>query len=381
MDLIDFSRQIEDHRDNRNISHSVETIVFITLCAVICGAESWNEIEQFGRSKEAYFMKRLSDFNGIPSHDTFNRFFSAIDVGYFERRFRCWVRDLYKEYKGVVAIDGKTMRGSSERTSGGNGVKTKLHIVSAFAASNGISLGQVKVDDKSNEITAIPELIEALDLTECIVTIDAMGCQKAIAEKIIEADADYILAVKGNHAKLHKELINHFDYADATLKKGRTLPKTRWAFHTTEKKAHGNIEIRRCIAYSNGAMDITMCKNWKGAQTVARIEAERINCLTGEVTIEKRYYITSLEINPELIASSVRTHWSIENNLHWQLDVSFSEDKSSKTKNAAINFSLINKMALAILKKDKKKASIVAKRKIAGWNELYLDKLLQIEKR
>ena len=379
MTILNFSEQISDHRMERNRIHSVTTIVFISICAVLSGAESWNEIEQFGRCKIEYFRKRLPDFTDIPSHDTFNRFFSLIDTNYFERHFRHWVNQLCGKYKGVVAIDGKTMTGSSRMSSTGNSVNNKLHIISAFAVANGISLGQLKVNDKSNEITVIPKLLDALDIAECIITIDAMGCQKKIAKKIIKGKADYILAVKENQKTLYKDLVTHFEQADENLLRERNFPATRWAFYTTEEKAHSCREVRRCIVYYNGCLD-KVYKEWDGINTIVRIESERINEKTGKVSIEKRYFISSLPLNAKLIADAVRKHWSVENNLHWQLDVSFREDDSRKRNNAAINFSLICKMALALLKHDNKNASIAAKRKIAGWDEEYLDGLLQVEK-
>lgn len=374
MDIISFSKHIFDHRMDRNKAHSVETIVYVAIAAVICGAESWNEIEMFGRSKEDFFRIRIPSFNGIPSHDTFNRFFCSINIAYFERQFRYWVRQVCGKYKGVVAIDGKTIRGASKRSESG----FNLHIVSAFAAANGISLGQVKVDDKSNEITAIPELIEALDLKECIITIDAMGCQKDIAAKIIDGEADYVLCVKGNQENLHKDLIEQFAGGDELLAKGRNLPHTRWASYRTEEKAHGMQEIRECTVYNNGVLD-KVYKEWKGLQSIARIVSTRIDPNTKKVITEKRYYISSLGLDAKLIADSVRTHWSVENNLHWQLDVSFNEDKGRKRDNGAQNYSVMCKMALALLKQDDKKASIVAKRKCAGWDDKYLDKLLAIQ--
>lgn len=371
MDIISFSKHIVDHRMDRNKVHSVESIVYIAIAAVICGAESWNEIEMFGRSKQEYFRSRIPSFNGVPSHDTFNRFFSSIDIDYFERQFRYWVRQVCGKYKGVVAIDGKTIRGASKRSKSG----FNLHIVSAFAAANGISLGQVKVDDKSNEIPAIPELIEALDLKQCIITIDAMGCQKEIATKIIEGQADYILCVKGNQETMHNQLIEQFTQGDELLAKGRDLPLNRWSFYRTEEKAHGMLEVRECTVYSNGMLD-KIYEKWTGLRSIARIVSIRTDPKTKKVTVEKRYYISSLGLDAKLIADSVRTHWSIENNLHWQLDVSFNEDKGRKNDNGAQNFSLMCKMAMAILKQDDKKASMVAKRKSAGWDERYLDKLL-----
>ena len=375
MDLISFSKHIVDQRIDRNKIHSVETIVYISMAAVLCGAESWNEIELFGKSKEAYFRSRIESFNGVPSHDTFNRFFSSIDIDYFERQFRYWVRELCGKIEGVVPVDGKTIRGASQRDPNG----FKLHMVSAFSAVNGISLGQIKTEDKSNEITAIPALIEALDLEDCIITIDAMGCQKEIAQTIIKGKADYVLCVKDNHKNLHKDLIQQFSQGDELLAKGKVLPESRWDFYATEEKAHNHQEVRRCWVYCNGLLD-KVYKGWAGLQTIVRIETIRTNCKTGEVVTEKRYYISSLKLDAKMIAEAIRTHWCIENNLHWQLDVSFNEDKGRKVNNAAQNYSLMCKMALALLKQDNKKASIAAKRKCAGWDDAYLDKLMTVDK-
>lgn len=325
----------------------------------------------FGRSKEEYFRSRIPSFNGVPSHDTFNRFFCNIDIDSFERQFRHWVSQICEKNKGVVAIDGKTIRGASKRGKSG----FNLHIVSAFSAANGISIGQLKVNDKSNEIPVFPELIEALYLKECIITIDAMGCQKGIAQTIIKAEADYILCVKDNHKHLHNDLTQHFSHGDALLLKGRSLPQNRWASYRTEEKAHGMLEVRECTVYYNGGLGMAY-KEWEGLQSIARIISTRTDPKAKHATTEKRYYISSLGLDAKLIAESVRSHWNVENNLHWQLDVSFNEDKGRKNGNGALNDSLICKMTLAILKHDDRKASIAAKRKSAGWDDNFLDKLL-----
>lgn len=382
MDIISFSKHIRDHRIDRRKEHSVETIVYIAMAAVICGAESWGEIEQFGVCKKDFFARQIPSFNGIPSHDTFNRFFSSIDPAYFEREFRFWVRELCGKYKGVVAIDGKTIRGASrendkESLESGKKSRFKLHMVSAWAADNGISLGQVRVNEKSNEITAIPELIEALDLQNCIITIDAMGCQKAIAQTIIDEKADYILCVKKNQKNLFKTIEEQFDRADQI---DVTTPyyAKRYSVYSSSEKGHGRQEERQCIAYNNGLIGNAF-PEWKGIQTIARITSRRKENGKSEFSTEVRYYISSLPLDSKLIAESVRTHWSIENNLHWQLDVTFREDYTRKTSNAAQNVSVMCKMALSLLKKDPKKVSMVAKRKIAGWDEGYLAGLLNAE--
>lgn len=378
MNLINLCKQIEDPRIDRNKEHSLEVIVYIALCAVICGSEGWNEIERFGICKFDFFKRRFPDLVKIPSHDTFNRFFSLLKPGYFELLFRNWVSDLCGKYTGIVAIDGKMIRGASKCSKdtplGKNGFK--LHMVSAWAVSNGISLGQVKVDGKSNEITAIPALIRSLDLEDCIVTIDAIACQTDIAEVIIENNADYILALKANQKKRLADVqrwLDEMDGVDVDL----PIHSPHYARHITEEVSHGRIETRECMVFSPGKIMEAMLKDtFRGVRSVVRIDTERLEIATKKLSREKRYYITSLGLEPKKISEAIRSHWNIENNLHWQLDVSFREDAGRKVGNAAQNFSLINKMALYIIKKDKAKGSIASKRKNAGWDNEYLYKLL-----
>lgn len=373
MDLLEFSRQIDDYRFERQKIHSVESILFIALSAVLCGAESWYEIQEFGKNKEDFFRKHLSSFNGVPSHDTFNRFFSSLDPVYFERQFRFWVSKLCEKYEGLVPIDGKTIHSSDKYASGKK--KFKLHMVSAWAADNGISLGQVKVSDKSNEIKAIPRLIRALSLEGCIVSIDAMGCQKKIAKAIIEKKADYLLCVKENQPHLMEDIKEHFEHTLRRRPAEELTGYMRYDFYRTEEQTHGRKEVRECLVYNNGALD-GCYKDWKGLRTFVQIKTERTEMKTGKTSTHTRYYITSLPMDARKIAQAIRGHWSIENNLHWQLDVSFNEDQTRKRNKAAQNFSVICKMVMAILKKDKKKLSIKAKRKAAGWSEEYLKQLI-----
>lgn len=378
MSIIKLCEKITDTRVDRKREHSVEVIVYIAMAAVICGAESWYEIEEFGRSRKVFFADRIPSLNRIPSHDTFNRFFSSLSPEYFEGVFRCWMSELCQKYEGVVAIDGKTIRGASKCTrSNPDGEKGfKLHMVSAWAAANGITLGQVKVSQKSNEITAIPELLNALDLENCIVTIDAMGCQTEIAKKIIEKKADYVLNVKNNHKNLHKRLESWFDDMDAKkVDVNKEYYARRYAKFRTEEIGHGRKEIRECFAYNNRAMELIF-PQWVGIKSVVRVTSERTILKTGKTSVEKRYYITSLGLDAEKIAGAVRAHWSVENCLHWQLDVSFGEDMGRKIGNAAQNFSLMNKIALMLLKKSPRKGSIKGKRKAAGWDTQFLCELL-----
>lgn len=375
--IIDLCKQIDDPRMDRKKVHKMETIIYISIAAVICGAQSWNEIEEFGKAKFDFFKKRIPDLESIPSHDTFNRLFSIIKPDYFELIFRNWVKQVCQEIDGVVAIDGKLMRGPSrcdeKHTTGKDGFK--LWMVSAWSASNGISLGQVKVNDRSNEITAVPLLINALDIEECIVTIDAMGCQTEITEAIRARKADYIIALKKNQEisyDLAQEIIGGYEYRDPIL--------NRVTRHVSENDGHGRIETRTCTVVSYGETTERMFKNkFKDLKSIIGVKSERIIKNTGESTVEYRYYITSLKnIDPEEISSYIRQHWSIENNLHWQLYVTFKEDHSKKVKNAARNFSAVTKIALSVLKKDKTtKGSMNLKRLKAGWDDNYLSTLLK----
>lgn len=375
--IIDLCKQIEDPRMDRKKLHNMESIIYISISAVICGAQTWNEIEEFGKAKIDFFKKKLPGLVSIPSHDTINRFFSLIKPDYFELIFRNWVKQVCDEVKGVVAIDGKLMRGSShcdsEHATGREGFK--LWMVSAWAVSNGISLGQVKVDDKSNEIKAVPKLIKSLDLENCIVTIDAMGCQKEITNAIIEAKSNYVIALKDNQRKILKivkeSIDRYFDLNNTSSHVARSI---------SENTGHGRIEKRICVVLSYGSITKEVFGNkFEGLKSVVGVRSTRIIKSTGKEVTETRYYVTSLDNkNPEEISNVIRQHWSIENNLHWQLDVTFREDASKKVKNAAMNFSAATKIALSVLKKDvTTKGSMNLKRLKAGWDENYLSELLQ----
>jgi predicted transposase YbfD/YdcC len=378
MERFSICKNIKDPRIDRKRVHSAEAIIYISMAAIICGAESWYEIEEFGKAKFDFFRSRLPGLQSIPSHDTLNRFFSALEPGYFERVFRHWMFEICEKYEGVVPIDGKTIRGASKCTAdnptGSPGFQ--LHIVSAWAAANGLSLGQLKVEDKQNEIKVIPALIEALDLRRCIVTIDAMGCQTKIAEKIMDGGADYVLHVKGNQKKLYQDIEAHFQSVDEKqIDVAKPYYSNRFGQYRTEERGHGREEIRECLVYSEASLG-EQYKTWKGLKSFVRLTSHRTILSTGKSTTVHRYYITSIGLEPQRIAESIRTHWSIENNLHWQLDVSFGEDASRRTKNAAQNISLLNKIALMVIKKNERKGSIKGKRKAAGWDESLLCELL-----
>lgn len=360
--MIDYFYNLTDPRIDRSKEHLLEDIVFIAISAVICGAATWNDMEAYGKSKKDWLSQYLKLPGGIPSHDTFNRFFSAIDAQEFEACFLDWIKRVAQLSHGeVVSIDGKTIRGSKDK-----GSKSAIHMVSAWANANNLVLGQVKVDEKSNEITAIPKLLGILELTGCIVTIDAMGCQKAIVEQIVDSKADYVIAVKGNQRQLEMDIEDTLRFCK---------PVSQWEDIDT---GHGRVETRKCTVYSDFS-HLQQPQRWKHLQSIACIEATRYIKSSQTEQAEKRYYISSLAPEAQTIAKAVRSHWGIENSLHWLLDVAFNEDSSRKREgNAAQNFSIICRIALNLLKNEKsKKRSVKGKRLDAGWDNQYLIKILK----
>lgn len=373
MEIMSILEGIKDPRRSHRRRHSLETIFYIAMAAVIGGAESWYEVEEFGRMKEAFFRSRIKDFHGIPSHDTFNRVFSLLDPLVLEASFRRWISEICGKYKGVVAIDGKEICGAREKKAGGT--FDPLRIVSAWAVGNGVSLGQEKVGVKTNEIKAIPKLIKALDLSGCIVTIDAIGCQHEIVKTITEKGADFLICVKGNQGKLHRELKTWFDSIDKKeALRGTPLPAARYQTYVATEEGHGRRETRLCKAYSNKIVGRSL--GWESVNSVIRITRTRESLKDGRRTEEKRYYISSLPMDSKRLLDVARAHWSIENNLHWQLDVTFDEDATRKRRNAARNFSLLCKIAMAQIKNSVRKGSFKMKRKMAGWDDEFMAELL-----
>ncbi len=358
--LMTYLSKMKDPRIDRKKLHLLEDIVFITIAAVISGAESWNEIELFGKTRQKWLSSFLRLPNGIPSHDTFNRFYSALDPIEFERVFLEWVQSLAKKYPGdILSIDGKTIRGSR-----GKSFHSATHIVSAWSKSNQMIIGQVKVDAKSNEITAIPLLLDSLLIEGSIVTLDAMGCQKEIAKKIRSKKAEYILTVKENQPDLLDDIRDSFKMLEPEK------------FNHQLDFGHGRIETRECSVISDLSL-IEKPTLWKSLSSIIRVQSERYIKSTGETQKETRYYISSLSTSAEHISNAIRSHWAIENNVHWCLDVAFNEDGNRKRMgNAAVNFSKINRIALNLLKKDDEKISIKAKRLKAGWESEYIFKVL-----
>lgn len=358
--------QIPDFRRTHKQLYDLESILLIGIISVICGAESWNEMEDYAYSKEEFLRSFLDLPNGIPSHDTFNRVFSNIDSHQFEACFIEWVSTLAQlNPKEIIAIDGKTIKGAKS-----NGMKSPVHMVSAWANDNNLVLGQVKVFEKSNEITAIPKLLEVLSLKDTIVTIDAMGCQTDIVEKIIKKQADYIIAVKGNQGQLSKDIQDEFRF-------GKQIQT-----HLCEELDHGRIETRKCSILTDFKF-IEDNNKWKNLTTVIKIESSR-EFKNSDKQTEKaiRYYISSLLAKPEEFQKAIRSHWGIENKLHWTLDVAFSEDASRKRiGNASQNFSILNKIALNLLKNEKStKVGVKSRRLKAGWDNHYLIKVLNLMK-
>ena len=360
---------LEDPRSDHTRWHQLIDIITITVCGVICGADSWVELEQFGKSKEEWLKRFLELPNGIPSHDTFGRVFAQLDAQQFRDCFLSWVQAVSAVTRGqVIAIDGKTVRRSHDKSSG----KSAIHMVSAWASENRLVLGQTKVAEKSNEITAIPELLALLDISGCIVTIDAMGCQKEIARLIVEDGGDYVLALKENQGQLYREVKELFE--------DEGLVATEGDFHETVNKGHGRLEHRRCwsIADRECLSYLNSRGEWLGLQSVAKVTGER---RIGEtVSKESRYYISSLPGNAEQLLYAIREHWGIENSLHWVLDIAFREDESRVRKgHGPENLATMRHMALNLLRQETSaKVGIKARRLKAGWDENYLLKVLSL---
>jgi len=367
--LVSHFEGVEDPRDNRGKEHNLLDIIVIAICAVISGGENWQDIELFGKSKQEWLGTFLELPNGIPCDDTFARVFARLDPQQMQNSFIRWVKSVSQVLKGeVVAIDGKTLRHSYDQGAD----KGAIHMVSAWSSANRLVLGQRKVDDKSNEITAIPELLKLLEITGCIVTIDAMGCQKEIASQIVQQGGDYVLALKGNQGNLFEDVQWLFEQAITT-----NFADVDHDFCQSIDKGHGRLEIRRCWTLSN--LDyLTQLPLWAGLQTIALVQSERR--INGKVSTENRYYISSLTSNASVMNNAVRTHWSIENSLHWVLDVSFHEDASRIRKDhSPQTMAVLRHFALNLLSRDKSsKSSMRAKRHKAAWDLAYLEHLLSI---
>ena len=362
--MVEIFESLPDPRVERTKLHPLAAVVVLGLFAVISGCEGWDEMARFSSAKVEWLQTWLDLPNGAPCADTFRRVFAALDPDAFHRCFVRWMSEMAQGTKGkLVAIDGKTMRGTVSRALG----KTPLHVVSAWLAENNLTLGQVVTDEKSNEITAIPALLALLNVEGATITIDAMGCQKKIAAAIVEKGAEYILALKGNQSTLENEVEGFFAEAQKTA--FRDTPHT---FHESVDGDHGRIETRRVWATSEVSWMLDAKKDWKNLRSLILVESERT--VDGKTTVEHRHYISSHEtLDAQRLGELVRGHWSVENNLHWVLDVTFDEDRSRiRDGHSAQNLALLRKLALAFFKNEKTlKTSIAQKKKMAGWERDY----------
>ena len=373
--LVDFLEEVPDPRLDRTREHKLIDILVIGVCCLICGGEGFTDMETFGKAQRKWLGGFLELPGGIPSHDTFNRVFCAIDPQAFSDCFIRWTQTLRTHLgEEVVALDGKALRRARDENGG------LPYIVSAWASRNGLTLGQVKVNDKSNEITAIPELLRVLGLAGCIVTIDAMGCQKKIAQKIFDQKAHYVLSLKGNQGVMHTEVEELFDSMPLEkIAAGKPAPEARCAFHQTVDGDHGRIETRRF--WSTSDIDWFEDKDsWKGLASFGMVEAKRE--IKDKVSTERRYFISSLPgDDAKRFLTVTRDHWGVENRLHWTMDVTFREDDArARSGNAAENIAALRRLALNMLQNEKseKKLSIRSRRLMAGWNGDYLRKVLGI---
>lgn len=369
--MVEHFSDIRDPRINRTKRHQLVDIICLSVLAVIAGAEGWEDIEDFGHAKETWLKKHLRLSNGIPSHDTISRVFRVLKPAEFEAAFVAWIAALHQQVgTQLIAIDGKTLCRSHDRKT----MKSALHMVSAWSVANHVMLGSQAVDGKSNEITAIPPLLELLELKGAIVSIDAMGCQKEIAQTIIKGGGDYVLAVKDNQPSLHTAIDQYFEKAiDAARQNNVDKP---YRVLTTHEKSRDRYEERHYFISELPSEMAHFQKAWKGLRSIG--EVVTITHRDGNETLEVRHYISSCAATVRQFAASVRGHWGIENSLHWILDVTFNEDHSRIRKDSGPqNFSLLRRFALSIIKQDKSPKSVKRKRKTAAWNN---DALARIAK-
>lgn len=385
--LVDALAAVPDpRRQCKNLRHRLVDVLVIGFCGVLCGCEDFVEIERFARAKQEFFRRFLELPYGIPSHDTFRRIFQAVCPAALQTCLIAWLRELRQAAaaaadaqdadarkqapgaKSMIGIDGKTLRRTFDRAKG----LGALHLVSAWATDNGLTLGQVAVDEKSNEITAIPQLLDLLDLKDSIVTIDAAGCQKNIAEKIVQKEGDYILALKGNQETLHAQVAEYFQE-----QLERETPSTQLRRDREVEQGHGRTETRETVVAPVPKHWAGLAA-WVGLCSIVMVARESIDHTTQNITTEVRYFISSLPAKVRQIARAVRRHWGIENGLHWVLDVAFNEDRLRvRDRNAIENLALLNRLAVSVLREDKTvKAGVKCKRKTAGWDDDYLLRLL-----
>lgn len=376
----EYFSHIDDKRQEHKIDHLLEEILFMIVLAIVAGADDFNEIAGYCKKKQKWLSTFLKLPGGIPSHDTFNRVLCMVDPKEFQQSFIDWMEDIRNSCrlsgdtttrgeKDVISVDGKTVRRSREESKG----KKAIHMVSAFSSKFGLVLGQQKCYEKSNEITAIPALLNVLEINDGVVTIDAMGCQKGIAKKIIKKGADYLLAVKGNQPNLYKEIIDMFEKVNQQEFK-------HYVFQTDTEidKTHGRVETRQCTTITNLSW-LVETSGWEDIKCIAKVTATVYNLSSKEETVEERYYISSISGNAYFINRAARKHWHVENKLHWVLDVIFKEDYCRvRTGNGAENLTTVRKIALNTIKMDKtEKTSFKNKRKMCSWDDNYALNILK----
>jgi len=364
---------LEDPRAGQNCKHNFFEAIFIAICAVISGCECWTEIEDYAHAKKDWLKTFLVLKGGIPSHDTFRRIFCILDFASFQKVFINWAQEIKKDLgvkKDQICIDGKTLRGSFNNSK----LVKALHMVNAWSTATSMSLGQMPTEEKSNEITAIPRLLDLLDVRGSLVSIDAMGCQTEIAEKIVEKNGNYLLAVKENQKGLYEATEELFRRSSTRAQHG--LPKSEYT--ENEKGSHGRDESRSCrVLYLEKEVDFFPQSDWPDIYSLIRVQSERVMRSTGEVSTEVRYYISDAKKSAKEFNEKVRSHWQVENKLHWSLDVAMNEDSDKKwAEESAKNFPLLRQMALNLLKKESTKKSIRRKQKMAAMDNGYLLKVL-----
>ncbi len=359
---------VDDPRRQAGLRFPLIEVLFIAICAIVSGADDWVAIERFGKAKQSWFAKYLRLKHGIPSHDTFGDVFGALDPDEFGQAFIGWMEAI-ATLGGVVALDGKTVRHSWDKTLG----KKAVHMVTAWSVANRLVLGQVKTDDKSNEITTVPELLRLLAISGCLITLDAMGCQTAIAAQIVDQQADYLLAVKGNQGQLYEDVTHLFKHATPENYAVDGFDTAR-----TVNKSHGRVETRTCylIAHPEWLTYLRTGSDWKQLAALICIISQRQ--VGKKISKEMRFYITSRLLTAADALNAIRSHWEVENNVHWVLDVVFAEDNSRiRAGHAQQNLATMRRIAINLLNGEhSRKQSLKGKRQLAGWDESYLEKVV-----